>query len=100
MGGLGGDKSGVEVGGSDGPKEEGIQQGEDAIIIVDTGVVVWAAGQGIGAIGSAQFMEKADVVVAECQDVLGEATVDFLGAAIILEVLVVSEDVDDELGAQ
>ena len=65
MGGLGGDKSGVEVSGGNGSKEEGIWQGEDVIIIVDTGVVVRAAGQGIGAIGSTGFMEEADVVVAE-----------------------------------
>ena len=45
-------------------------------------------------------MEKVNVVVSKGQDIAGEAAVDFLGAAIILEVLVVSEDVDDELGAQ
>ena len=44
VGGLGGDKSSVEVGGGHGLKEEGIWQGEDAIIIVDASVVVRAAG--------------------------------------------------------
>ena len=44
MGGLSGNKSGVEVGGGNGPKEEGVQQGEDVIVIVGAGVVVWAAG--------------------------------------------------------
>ena len=44
VGGLGGNKSGIEVGGGNGPKEEGVRQGEDAIIIVGTSVVVRAAG--------------------------------------------------------
>ena len=100
VGSLGGDKSGIKVSGSNGPKEEGIGQGEDTIIIVGAGVMVWVAGQGIGAIGSARFMEKADVVVAERKDVMGKVTVDFLGAAVILEVLVVSKNIDDELGTE
>ena len=62
---MGGDKGGVEVGGGNGPKEEGVWQGKDAVIIMGTGVMVWTAGQGIGAIGSAGFMKEADVVVAE-----------------------------------
>ena len=45
-------------------------------------------------------MEEADVVVAEREDVAGEATVDFLGAAVILEVLVVGENVDDKFGSE
>ena len=45
-------------------------------------------------------MEEADVVVAKGQDIVGKAAVDFLGTTIVLEVLVVSEDIDDELGAQ
>ena len=45
-------------------------------------------------------MEKADVVVAEREDVASEATVDFLGAPVILEVLVVSENIDDEFGSE
>ena len=44
-------------------------------------------------------MEEADVVVAKGQDIVGKAAVDFLGAMIILEVLVVGEDIDDEFGA-
>ena len=44
VGGLGGDKSGVKIGGGNGAEEEGIWQGEDAIIIVDAGVVVRVAG--------------------------------------------------------
>ena len=100
MGGLSGDKSGVEVGGSDGSKEEGIQQGKDAVVIVGAGVVVQTARQGIGAIGSTRLMEEADVVVAEREDVVGEATVDFLGAPVILEVLVVGKNVDDKFGSE
>ena len=64
------------------------------------GVVVRVARQGIGAIGSARLMEEADVVIAEREDVAGEATVDFLGAPIILEVLVVGENIDDEFGSE
>ena len=45
-------------------------------------------------------MKEADVVVAECQDVAGEAAIDFLGAAVILEILVISKNVDDELGTK
>ena len=64
-----------------------------------TGVVIRAARQGIGAIRGTWLMEEADVVVAEREDVASEAAVDFLGAAVILEVLVVGEDVDDKFGA-
>ena len=45
-------------------------------------------------------MEEADVVVAECEDVAGEATVDFLGAPVILEVLVVGENIDNKFGSE
>ena len=45
-------------------------------------------------------MEEADVVVAECQDIVGEAAIDFLGAAVILEVLVISKNIDDEFGTE
>ena len=44
-------------------------------------------------------MEEVDVVVTKGQDIAGKAVVDFLGALIILEVLVVSKDIDDEFGA-
>ena len=65
-----------------------------------TGVVVGSSGQGICTIGGAWFMEETDVVVAKGQDIVGKAAVDFLGTMIVLEVLVVSEDINDELGAQ
>ena len=42
MGGLGGEKSSIEVGGGDGPKKKGIGQGKDAVVIVGAGVVVRA----------------------------------------------------------
>ena len=45
-------------------------------------------------------MEEADVVVAESQDVVSKAMIDFLGAAVILEVLVVGKNVDNEFGAE
>ena len=45
-------------------------------------------------------MEEADVVVAERQNIAGEMTVDLLGASVILEVFVVGENVNDELGAK
>ena len=98
--GLSGDKSGVKVGGRDGPKEEGIWQGKDTVVIVGAGVVIRAVRQGIGAIGSTRLMKEADVVVAEHEDVACEATVDFLGASVILEVLVVGENVDDKFGSE
>ena len=97
--GLGGDKSGVEVSGGKGAEEEGIWQGEDAVVIVDAGVMVRATGQSIGAVGGARLMDEADVVVAEREDIVSEATVDFLGAAVILEVLVIGKDVDEEFGS-
>ena len=64
------------------------------------GIMVRVARQGIGAIGSAWFMEEVDVVIAEREDVVGKATIDFLGASVILEVLVVGEDVDNEFGSE
>jgi hypothetical protein len=67
---------------------------------VGTGVVVRAARQGIGAIGGTGFMEEADVVVAEREDVASETTVDFLGAPVVLEVLVVSKNVDNKFGSE
>ena len=45
-------------------------------------------------------MKEADVVITEREDVVSEATVDFLGAPVILEVLVVGENIDDKLGAK
>ena len=44
VGGLGSDKSGIEISGGNGLKEEGIWQGEDTIIVVDASVVVWVVG--------------------------------------------------------
>ena len=99
MGGLGSDNSVVEAGCGDCIKEKAVWQGEDLVIIVGAGVMVQVVGQGICAIGGTWFMEEADVVVAKGQDVAGKAAVDFLGATIILKVLVVSEDIDDEFGA-
>ena len=64
------------------------------------GVVIRAARQSVGAIGSAWLVEEADVVVAEREDIAGEAAVDFLGASVILEILVVSENVDNKFGAK
>jgi hypothetical protein len=97
--GLYGDNSGVEVSGGDGVEKKAVWQGEDAVIIMGAGVVVRAAGQGIGAIGGAWLMEEVDIVVAQGQDVAGKAAIDLLGAMIILEIFMVSEDVDDEFGA-
>jgi hypothetical protein len=99
MGSLGGDDSIVEAGCGDGIKKKAVWQGKDLVIIVGASVVVQAAGQGICTIGGTWLMEEADVVVTEGQDVAGKAAVDFLGATIILKVLVVSEDIDDEFGA-
>ena len=65
VGGLSSNKRSIKIGGSKGLKKKGIREGKDAIIIAGAGVVVWAAGQGIGTIGSAGLMEEADVVVAE-----------------------------------
>ena len=100
VGGLSGEKGGVKIGGSDGPKKKGIRQGKYAVVVMGACVVVRAARQGIGAIGSAGLMEEADVVVAKGEDVVGEATVDLLGASVILEVLMVGENVDNEFGSE
>ena len=69
------------------------------VVIVGTSIMVWVVGQGVGAIGCPRFMKKADVVVTKGQDVAGKVAVDFLGAAIVLKVLVVGEDIYDKLGA-
>ena len=96
MGSLGGDNGGVKAGQCDGIEEQVIGQGEDLVIITGAGIVVWAAGQGICAVRGARFMEEADVVVTKGQDIVCKVAVNFLGASIILEVLVVGEDIDDE----
>ena len=62
--------------------------------------MVRAARQGIGAIGSTGLMEEADVIVAKREDVASEATVDFLGTPVVLEVLVVGENINDEFGSK
>ena len=65
MGGLSGDKGVIEVGSGNGLEEEGVGEGKDAVVIVGAGVVVGAAGEGIGAIGSARLVEESDVVITE-----------------------------------
>ena len=44
MGGLGCDKRVVKICCSHGIEEEAVREGEDAVIIVGTSVMVWAAG--------------------------------------------------------
>ena len=97
MGSLGSNKGGVEVRRGDGIEEEGVREGEDVVIIVGTSVMVQAVGKGIGVIGRPGLVEKTDIVIAEGENVAGKAAVDFLGAAIVLKVLVVSKDVDNKL---
>ena len=65
VGGLSGDECVVESGSGNGLEEEGVGEGKDAVVVVGTGVVVGAAGEGIGAIGSARFVEESDVVIAK-----------------------------------
>ena len=65
VGGLSGDKCVIKVGGGESLEEEGVGEGKDAVVIVSAVVVVGAAGEGIGAIGSAGFMEESDVVIPE-----------------------------------
>ena len=100
MGGLGSNNGSVQVRCGDGIKEEGIQEGEDMVIIMGTSVMVRATGEGIGVIGHPWLVEKMDVVVAEGKNIAGEAAVDLLGTAIVLKVLVVGEDIYDKLGSQ
>ena len=45
-------------------------------------------------------MEEADVVIAERENVASETTVYFLGAAIILQVLVIGKNINDKLGSK
>ena len=100
VGGLGGEKGGVKISGGHSAKKQGVRQGEDTVVVIDASVMIGAAREGVGAVGSARLVEEADVVVAECQDVASEAAIDFLGTAIILEILVISENVDDEFGTE
>ena len=44
-------------------------------------------------------MEKANVVVSKGKDVAGKAAVDFLGAVVVLKVLMVGEDINNEFGS-
>ena len=100
MGGLGGEKGGVEIGGGHGAKKQGVWQGEDTVIISYAGVMIGAARESIGAVRSARLVDEANVVVAKRQNVAGEAAIDFLGAPVVLEIFVISEDVDNKFGTE
>ena len=96
---LGGNNGGVEVHSGNGIKKEGVQEGEDMVVIVGTSIMVGMVGQGISTVGHPWFMEKVNVVVSEGEDVMGKVAVDFLGAAVVLKVLVVGEDINNEFGS-
>ena len=100
VGGLGSNNRVVEARSGNSIEKKAVQEGEDLVVIVGTSIVVQVVGQGVSTIGGSWFMEEVDVVVAKGQDVVSEAMVDFLGATIVLEVLVVGEDIYDELGAK
>ena len=100
VGGLGSEKGGVKISGGHSAKKLGVRQGVDKVIVMVAGVMIWVAREGIGVVGSARLVEEADIVVAECQDVAGEAAIDFLGAAVILKILVIGKNVDDEFGTE
>ena len=100
MGCLGGDDGGIEVCRGDGIKEESVQEGKNAVIVVGAIIVVQVAGKGVSAVGHPRLVKKVDIIVAEGEDIVGKMTVNFLGATIVLEVLVVGEYVDDKLSSQ
>jgi hypothetical protein len=62
--------------------------------------MIRVTGEGISMIGGAGFVDETDMVVSEGKDILGEVVVKLLGTAVILEILVIGEDVDNELGTK
>ena len=62
--------------------------------------MVQSVRESVGVIGCPWFVEKADVVVAESEDIAGKTVIDLLGTAIVMEVLVIGEDINDELSSQ
>ena len=100
VGSLGSDNRGVEVCCGNGIKEEGVRKGKNVVIIVCTSIVVQAVGKSISAIGRPRLVKKINVVVAEGENIVGKTVVDFLRAAIVLQVLVVGEDINNELSSQ
>ena len=98
MSSLGSDDRGVEVCRGDGIEEESILEGENAVIIVGTSIVIWVTGKGISMVGCPGLMEEADIVVAKGENIAGEMAVDFLRTTIVLKVFVVGEDIDNKFG--
>ena len=50
MGGLGSEKGSVKISGGHGAKKQGVRQGEDTVVIMDSSVMIWAAREGIGVV--------------------------------------------------
>ena len=100
MGGLGCDNGSIEVGCGDGIKKEGIGEGEDAFIIMGASIMVWAVREGVSTIGGSWLVDEVNVIVAKGEDITGETAVDLLRAAVVLEILMVGEHVNDELSSQ
>ena len=100
MGSLGSKNEGIKVRHSNGIEEESIQEGENAFIVAGTSIMVWVAGEGIGMVRHAGFMDEVDIVVTQGENVAGKMAIDFLRAVIVLKVLMVGEDVNDKLSPQ
>ena len=89
----------IKIRGREGSCEEVIGKGCDVGVVSSAVGVVRAARKSIGAIGGAGFMDEGDVVVAKCKNITGDTSIDMLGGAIILEVLVVRDNSDAMSGA-
>ena len=89
----------VEVCGREGTCKEVIGESGDVSVICRPIGIIRAARKGVGAICGAWFMDKGEIVIAECQNVSGDTAVDMLGGTVILQILVVGDDGDAVSGA-
>jgi len=62
------------------------------LVVVGPLVVIWSLGEVVGPVCYSWLMLQLDVIVRQSQEVAGDASVDLLWVAPILEVVVVHED--------
>ena len=99
MGSLGHNDGAIEVHRSQGIKEEGIGEHQNMFIIMGTSIVVRMTGEGISVVGRTWFVKQVNVVVTKCEDIASEMVVDLLRAAIVLEILMIGENINDKFSS-
>jgi len=73
-------------------KKKVVWEGDDVMIVGSTISVVRVMRKGISFVSGTRTVNKRDVIVPKCEDVACDPSVNFLGAAEILEIFVVSDD--------